>query len=113
MLNRTAIIVRYREPFVRWINEADPIPDGSDIRAERDEQTVYLIHEIENWSELDEWLALNYEALFEAELYAWYTDEALWPKNRTLELFHEWVDVEYHTMVVDLVEGPLFDDEEL
>ena len=23
MLNRTAIILRYQEPFVRWINEAD------------------------------------------------------------------------------------------
>ena len=113
MLNRTAIIVRYREPFVRWINEADPVPGGSHITTEQDEQTVYLIHEIENRSELDEWLALNYDALFEAELDAWYTDEALWPKNRTLELFHEWVDVEYHTMVVDLVEEPLVDDEEL
>jgi hypothetical protein len=113
MLNRTAIIVRYREPFVRWINEADPIPDSSDIAVEQDEQTVYLIHEIEDRSELEEWLAANYEALFETELYGWYTDEALWPKNRTLELFHEWVHVEYHSMVVDVVEGPLVDDEEM
>ena len=113
MLNRTAIIVRYREPFVRWINEADPYTEDPDISVGPDEQTVYLIHQIENRDELDEWIALNHEALFESELEGWYTDETLWPGNRTLEKFREWVDVEYHTVVLDLVDGPLLDDEKL
>ena len=111
MLNRTAIILRHQEPFVRWINEADPCPGDSDITVDPDEQTVYLIHQIENRDELDEWIALNHEPLFESELEGWYTDEALWPKNRTLELFNEWVHVEYHTVVSDVVDAPLLDDE--
>ena len=28
MLNRDLLIVRYKQPFVDWINEADPQPDG-------------------------------------------------------------------------------------
>ena len=54
MLNRTAIVLRYREPFVRWINEADPYTEDPDISVGPDEQTVYLIHQIENRDELDE-----------------------------------------------------------
>lgn len=111
MLNRTAIILRYREPFVRWINEADPYILDPAITIGSDEQNVYLIHQIEHRDELDEWIALNHEVLFESELEGWYTDEALWPKNRTLELFNKWVHVEYHTVVIDVVDAPLLDDE--
>ena len=37
MLNRTVIILRYREPFVRWINEADPCPGDSVITVDPDD----------------------------------------------------------------------------
>lgn len=45
MLNRSALILRYKEPAVRWINEADPNPDGLEITLEdvNEERTVYLI----------------------------------------------------------------------
>ena len=53
MLNRTAIILRYQEPFVRWINEADPVVEEPNIDIEPDECTVYLIHEIETREDID------------------------------------------------------------
>ena len=34
MINRGAIVVRLQEAFVRWINEADPVVDGSGISVE-------------------------------------------------------------------------------
>ena len=34
MLNRDLLIVRYKQPFVDWINEADPQPDGHRITLE-------------------------------------------------------------------------------
>jgi len=40
MLNRTAIILRYQEPFVRWINEADPVVEEPNIDIEPDECTA-------------------------------------------------------------------------
>lgn len=111
MVNRTAVILRYKEPFVRWINEADPDDDSPDITVEANEQNVYLIHQIEYAQDVDDWIELNYCYLFANELAGWYTDESMWPKNRTLELFREWVDVEYHGAVFDVVDGPLIDDE--
>jgi len=33
-----------------------------------------------------------------------YTDESLWPKKRILDMFRDWFDVEYHSMVLDTID---------
>lgn len=43
----------------------------------------------------------------------WYTTPELWPKVRSLKVFREWFDVEYHTVLIDTVEEPLLDDGEM
>ncbi len=45
MINRAAIILRYREPAVFWINESDPFDEapGFDLESVNQERTVYLI----------------------------------------------------------------------
>ena len=47
MLNRAAVILKYRGPAVRWINEADPYNEDPGISAESlmEERTIYLISE--------------------------------------------------------------------
>ena len=115
MLNRAAVILKYREPAVRWINEADPYNEDPGISAEslEDERTVYLISEDDDIGDDcgQSWVKANFESLFEAELEGWYTDPALWPEDRTLELFYEWFKVEYHSVIIDTVGGELYDDE--
>ena len=115
MINRAAVILRYKEPAVAWINEADPINDnaGISIESANEERTVYLIRDTDadTPADVEEWIRLNYEVLFESELEGWYTDEKLWPKNRSIKLFRNWFDVECHTVIVDTVESPIEDDE--
>jgi len=53
---------------------------------------------------------MNFKNLFESELEGWYTDPDLWPKPLTLKLFHKWFDTEFHTVIIDTVDKPLFDD---
>jgi len=115
MLNRAAIILKYKEPAVQWINDADPCHDDpqiswDDVNCER---TVYLIsdHDADDNKILARWIKLNYEALFEAELEGWYTDETLWPQKRTLKLFHQWFEVECHTVIEDTVGTPIVDED--
>ena len=112
MLNRAVILVRYKQPFIDWINAADPHP-SHEISAESagDDATAYLV-EVEDREELDEWLELNAETLFESELEGWYTDPALWPKDRSLATFKAWCTLELHTMVVDTGGAPLYDDDD-
>ena len=115
MLNRGAIILRYREPAIRWINETDPAGEQHTISAGdlRQDCTVYLISEedADGDSAVNKWVARNFRTLFETELEGWITEPSLWPKKRTLKLFYQWFDVEYHSVIVDTVGNELYDDE--
>ena len=39
---------------------------------------------------------------FERYLDEWYTEESWWPKNRSLKMFKQWFDIQYHSMIWDL-----------
>jgi hypothetical protein len=112
VLNRAVLILRYKQPFVDWINAADPDSTHAiTLSDSNQDSTAYLI-EVEDEEQLEEWLELNGELLFEQELEGWYADESLWPPDRSLALFREWCTFELCTMVVDTGESPLHDDAE-
>ena len=115
MVNRGVLILRYKEPAVRWINEADPNPSGSPITLEQvnEERTVYLISDGagDDSQTFERWLRRHYAKLFEMELDDWYTDPALWPGGRSYELFRQWFEPELHTVLIDLGQGEIYDDE--
>ena len=68
----------------------------------------FLIHD-SACEDIEGWLEQCYQYLFEEVLEQWYVDEALWPQDRTLELFKAWCDVEIHGVIIDLVDHPLLD----
>ena len=112
MINRAAVILKYKAPFIQWVNDADPYKDnpGITLESENKDCTVYLILE-DDAENLEEWISLNFKQLFESEIEDWYTDESLWPKNRNRKLFDEWFDVECHSVLIDTVDGKIIDDE--
>ncbi len=114
MINRTALTLHYKDPAIRWINEADPVEDALVFTSEQVnmERTVYLISNDDGENEVSQknWISQNYIQLFESELEGWYTDEGLWPSPLTLELFYEWFDTEFNTVIIDTVDEPIVDD---
>lgn len=112
MLNRDLVVVRLKQPFVDWVNEADPYSDSSCMTVDEvnEDVSTFLIHDYAS-EDFERWLKKCYLLLFEAILEEWYVDESLWPQDRSLALFKRWCDVEIHSMVFDLVDGPLVDDE--
>jgi hypothetical protein len=109
VLNRAVLIVRYKQPFVDWINAVEPNPQQRLKLADaNDNNSAYLI-EVEDVEDLPEWLQVNAVALMEAELGGWYTESQLWPKDRSLALFNKWCAVELHTLVFDTGTTPLQD----
>ena len=108
-------MLRYKEPAVRWINDADPSPSGDAATLDEvnEERTVYLIDDTagDDPESLERWLKRNYADLFEMELEAWYTDPALWPQVRNYRIFREWFDPECHTVVIDTCGDDLIDDD--
>jgi hypothetical protein len=112
MVNRGAVILRYKAPFIKWINEADPSEDNSEITMSNanEERTVYLITDADA-ENVEEWIRENHIALFENELEGWYNDETLWLKSRDYKTFIEWFEVECHSVIMDRVGGEIYDDE--
>lgn len=109
MLNRGAVIIRPRQPYIDWANGLDdsdlvPTPEG--------EHTVYLIPAYENDDQAMLILSTCYQAIFEAELLGWHTDESDWPNDRSFILFQEWFSIELHSVVEDLCGYPFEDDTE-
>lgn len=104
MINRAAVIVRLKEPFINWINSVDPYDSRSKVTLEEanEDRTVYLIDDSEA-DHVDEWVSLNFRQLFECELEDWYQDESLWPQHIDRQLFDAWCEIECHTVVVDTV----------
>jgi len=115
LINRAAIILRYKEPAVKWVNDADPYNDslGITISEINEDRTVYLIRDqdADSSDTVKEWVELNYLALFETELEGWYADPSLWPKDMSLQTFYSWFNVECNSVIIDTVEGMIYDDD--
>ena len=52
MLNRSAIVVRPRQPFMDWLHTADPTSHRLTLRELSQEPTIYLILECDTEEEL-------------------------------------------------------------
>jgi len=110
MLNRGALIVRPRKPYLDW---AAGLDDSGMVPNPDDEQTVYLIPSYDSDDEALALLQTNFEAFFDAELFGWHTDESAWPKNRTFAMFKEWFKFELHSIVEDMCDFSLYDEDGL
>lgn len=103
MLNRSAISVRLRQPFVDWINSLeDSAGEQVSLEEVNQEATTYLIPELEDEEALDDLIEERYLDLLENELFSWEEDESLWPGDIDRALFDEFVEVELSFMVFDL-----------
>ena len=112
MINRAAVLVRLKQPFIDWINSADPEDTREPVSLEEanEERTIYLIAEDEA-EVVDKWLELNYVQIFECELEDWVMDSSLWPEDLSKEKFDEWCSIECHSVIMDTVGDVIEDDE--
>ena len=110
--NRAVAVVLPKQPFVDWINRADPAPDPQhpiEIDDARDDANTFLIpcNEDDPLDSAGKWINRNWRVIFEQMLDDWYTDEALWPQKRSHKLFREWCEVRLHGTVFDCSDEPI------
>ncbi|MBS1943048.1 MAG: hypothetical protein JST38_19470 [Bacteroidetes bacterium] len=103
-IDRNAILVSPKQPYLDWTSSV--FADGKGMDA-RDECNIYLIHEMDHNEAVMRWVKKHFDELFVNELNDWCTDEKRWPRHRTYKLFAEWFSVEVHSVVLDLEEGPV------
>ena len=110
MLNRSALIVKPKQPFLKWLRSL-PDPANVTLKELNWDNTLYLLPEYTFESEEEEILAHYFDLIFEEELSGWWTNEADWPADRGLDIFKKWFDFEFQSMIVDIVDAPLTDEE--
>ena len=75
------------------------------------ESHVYLLDDYQSDEDRAVILRACHEFIFEIELGAWWTDPVDWPKIRAWDLFQKWCDTEFHSVVFDLLDAPLIDED--
>ena len=111
LLNRVALTITRKPPYVDWANGTDgPVPIVT--YPENNRRTIYLVPPDDRDPDLAALLDEFWEDIFEAELNAWMQDESKWPQPRSRQVFDQWFDAEIVDAVVDLApEEPLTEGE--
>jgi len=109
-LNRSAIVVKPKQPFLDWLHTADPTSGEISLPNLVQEPTIYLIPECDTDEEVADVLHALCKEIFEEQLAGWYTDTSTWPRDRSFEVFCQWFDYQHHSMLVDLCDEPLIYD---
>ena len=104
VVNRAAVILLPTNAYFEWTKTCPGANPAITLAHVREDPTVFLIPGADTPAT---WVDDNYLDLFEHELEGWSTNEAVWPQNRTRELFHEYFEAHIGTMVLDMVEGPV------
>ncbi len=99
------------QPFLDWLRRVDPTNDKLSLEDLRRDSTVYLLPECESDEETLECLEEVCGRIFEEELDAWHRVPSSWPRQRDIEAFHRWFEWSIHSMVVDLCDDPLLEEE--
>jgi len=110
IIDRAAIIIKAKKPAVDWINKVDSMT-GSDKITLKDVNTdcqLYLVpDDVDSQDMAMVWAYKNAEVLLEDFMHGWYQDESLWPKVRDIDLFEKWLEIEYHSLIIDTVDAPI------
>ncbi len=102
-INRAAIIVKPKQPFLAWTKLDDEAGLADRVfQAHHDDPTVFLVPTWEDSVEQHEIVKEFWPALFDEMLVGWSRDESSWPKKRTFEMFGKWFEVEANTTVQDI-----------
>lgn len=101
-INRTAVVVKPKQPFVDWIKQDDEDFDVTDIMGDG---TIFLISEFDYLDDARKYIEKSYDDLFMFMIEGCVNFNCHIPTNRTYKMFQEWFSYEICSEVFDLVNG--------
>ena len=108
-LNRSAVLVTPRQPFVDWLRSVDT--SSADLEVEDVcAPTIYLLAGAEDDEVLERLVCEASRRIFEDQLEGWYRVRSRWPITRDFETFCLWFDYRAEALLLDLCEDPLAHD---
>jgi len=106
-LNRAAVMVVPKQPFLDWLRDVDPSNQDLTMEEVCADPSIYLLPECDLEDELLARLTQVSEEIFEQELAGWDRVEESWPKDRSFQVFQRWFGYSIHWMVIDLADERL------
>ncbi len=103
-VNRNVAVIKPKQPFLLWLKGLPGKDRGISLKEISQDCTVILIPEFASEKEARIYIEAIHEELFEMELIGWCRDESLWPKERSIQMFREWLATEIHSEVFDTLE---------
>ena len=108
-LNRSAIVVRPKLPFLEWLQSADPTSATLALADLALEPTIYLVPECADAEQERAALQTVFRTIFENQLDGWWRDQTSWPSSRSFGMFSQWFDCQFHSTLLDLTDEPLIE----
>ena len=106
-LNRSAIVVKYKTPFLEWVTSNQKGSIKFSLNKINNDNIVYLIEEYDDLCHLEEIIKLHYKSIFKDVLKGWCKDKSKWPRKMSLKLFNEWFEIIDHSRLKDLETIPI------
>ena len=103
-INRSAIIVKPKQPFIDWHNSLYP-----DSKMDEIDVDIYLVDD--NINDLENFLKKKFDKLFTMVLHDWHTNKKEWPQKRNYKMFNLWFRVEISETIYDLERKPVLKSE--
>jgi len=103
-INRTAITIRPRKPYIDWANSFE---DGQPYDPENVHATTLLIPDKYDEFNYEVYLKKVYKIVFQEELESWTADPKLWPKIKSYKMFTEWFEIICSDMTWDYGTGDI------
>lgn len=97
-VRRSALVIKPKKVFFDWLRSLEKDFEPHELLIEGD---VYLLPDYEEIKQMENWLKKHFDDIFSDQLNNWYTDERLWPQNRTFAMFKDWFDYSMYTMIWD------------
>lgn len=99
-INRRAIILKPKQPFIDWYARFDP----DDLEELKETRTYLVSDEIRD---LDEWLKKKFDKFFTFELESFHDNKKEWPQRRNYKMFQEWFHIDISIMIFDFENKPV------
>ena len=106
ILNRSAITVMPKQPFIDWANGLTPeFPMAINVLGA---SHTYLTNP--DFEDAEKHIKKYFKQIFIEELNGIWTDDNDWPQKRDFKTFCDWFHFEISDWVQDLSKKPLFDE---
>ena len=106
-IDRSVAIIKPKQPFVDWANSVGPEEEPYSINDFSTDCSVILLPVVDSDEHAEAFIKDIFQDLFELELSSWIVVDEMWPENITYKMFLEWFDVEFHSMVFDLLQSDI------